>query len=217
MNRFSAVSVLTVLALAGVASAQSFTVSHGATDCFSLSSIDPLPTPSDGLLTHLGSPPLRVYDELGVDKGFADTFSGLPSGIVSASLDIVVKPAGFGHNDSFNIRFANASGVLVGPSYGQYFGPGNGNTTWLMQPATATWWGFNYSDVCGYTITMDLANMPGTGANLLPTINGLGFFDVWMQDDTAIDSMTLRYQVPAPGSAALLALGGLVAARRRRR
>lgn len=216
MNRLFCAPAVVVLALAGVASAQSFTVTHGVTDCFAASPVDPLPTPSAGLLTYLGGPTVRVFDELGVNKGFADTISGLPSGIVSASLEIVVKPVGYATNDTFNIRFTNSSGSLIGPTWGQYFGPGNSNSTWLMQPATSVWTNLNYAATCGYTITMDLANMPGTGANLLPTINALGFFDVWMQDDTAIDSMTLRYQVPAPGSAALLALGGLVAIRRRR-
>src|SRR5207249_4038232 len=43
----------------------------------------------------------------------------------------------------------------------------------------------------GEIVVLDLANMPGTGANLLPQLNQYGFLDFICEDDTAIDYLSL--------------------------
>ncbi len=84
-------------------------------------------------------------------------------------------------------------------------------------------WGNGITDLNGGTwstgedaiFEIPLDNLPNTGQNIVPDINAAGYLDVWVADDTGVDWIELT--IPAPGSIALLGLGGLANLRRRRR
>lgn len=171
----SVLKLSTVLALAwsGAAGAQTFT--QGVTDNFTLPT-EPV-SPSPGLQTWVAAnysiPGIRQFDEQGADRYFATTFSNLTTGgrICGATLRMTVRSGG--SNDSMGLWFVNPSGAFAAPGWGESLT--NLGIPWLSTGVVA----------------LNLASLPGTGTNLLPTLNAQGYLDVIVQDDSAVDSATL--------------------------
>ncbi len=131
---------------------------------------------------------------------FGYTFENLPTLRPGANLRIRLRAMsdnGFSYNDSMNLQYTgdgDSSSFLWGTSIAALDGGA---------------WDFGETAI----FTLDLGNLGGL--DIIGDINTAGYLDVFVQDDTAIDWIKLT--VPAPGTASLLALGGMVAMRRRRR
>ncbi|WP_231953894.1 choice-of-anchor Q domain-containing protein [Pirellulimonas nuda] len=123
--------------------------------------------PSAGLLqiaSNLGAT-VAGYDSNSVDRFFIDTFYGLPTGIISATVRIGLRSNGGGSsNDTIGLGVFSSAGVLVDPQ--AYF-----SASLNSLPA-------------GPIKTISLP------ATMLPFLNG-GQLDVSVQDDTAVDFVEL--------------------------
>ena len=146
----------------------------------------------------------------------AHTFSALPAGIISATLELTVRASTangietdgifLSFVDSFTTDFAEA--VVWGRSFGPYLNP----------PASSP---FTESDPTGLiggwtagrqaTIQLDLAALPlasGGTLNIIPWLNSHRFLDVSVGDETAVDYMRLSIgtveNVPEPSMPLLL-------------
>jgi hypothetical protein len=154
------------------AQAQVFT--SGSADNFAA---PPEPSsPSAGLLTWISAnypvPGSRQYDEAHADQYFATTFSGVTKrgSICAASLRLTVRNGHY--NDGIGLWFIGPNGTSVANGWGSdlaSLGAAVGTTQ---------------------TLVLNLAALPGA-IDLLPTLNSQGFLDVILQDDTAVDSITL--------------------------
>jgi hypothetical protein len=171
----SALKLSTVLALAwsGAAGAQTYT--QGIADNFNLPT-EPV-SPSPGLQTWVSNnysiPGIRPFDYQGNDRYFATTFPNLKANgrICGATLRMTVRNGD--SNDSMGLLFINSSGGVVDPGWGA-------SLISLGIPLGGT-----------STLSLNLASLPGTGMNLLPTLNTLGSLDVIVQDDSAVDFAAL--------------------------
>ena len=95
----------------------------------------------------------------------------------------------------------------------QYTGDGNSlDTLWIENMPVLN--GGSWTQGESVIFDLDLGNLPG-GVNIIDEINAAGYLDVIVGDDTSVDWIELT--IPAPGTASLLALGGVAAMRRRRR
>ncbi len=130
---------------------------------------------------------------------FGYTFENLPTLNAGATLEIrlrAMSDSGFSYNDSINLQYTgdgDSSSFLWGTSIAALDGGA---------------WDFGETAI----FTLDLGNLGGL--DITGDINTAGYLDVFMQDDTSVDWM--RLTVPTPGTASLLALGGVMAMRRRR-
>ncbi|MDC0711909.1 hypothetical protein POL68_25805 [Stigmatella sp. ncwal1] len=161
---------LLVVSWTGLAHAQ-VTFTGGISDNFAAPT-EPV-SPSAGLLTwiannyaYAGS---RAYDQTGSDRYFATTFTGLRRAgtICGGSLRITVRNGDA--NDSLNLWFTNSAGQIGSPSWGSSLAS-------LGVPVNATG-----------TIGVNLASLPG----FIAAINTNGFLDVVVQDDSAVDFISL--------------------------
>ena len=150
----------------------------------------PVPSsPSAGLLTRLtnaGVSSFKKFDQCAVDSYLAHTFTNLPGCITAATLTMRLKPCGGNcENDAVNLSFTSTGGTLLTTdgNWTSYLGSGNASA------------GLETNDWCNYTsgavITLDLANLPASGLNLLPFLNQYGFLDFTEQDDTGVDYLQL--------------------------
>ncbi|MDQ7014410.1 MAG: hypothetical protein Q9O74_11010 [Planctomycetota bacterium] len=149
------------------------------------------PMPFDADLFNEGPPDGPANWEFGY------TFENLPTLHPGAKVRIHLKSLGDSYNDSIHLQYTgNGSSFssLWGSSIDTLYG--------------GAWYG-------GATAVFDipLDNLPG-GGNIIGNINAVGYLDVYVQDDTAVDWIELT--IPAPGTASLLGLGAVVAMRRRR-
>jgi hypothetical protein len=147
----------------------------------------------------------REFDEQTSDKNllhYFDLSSPLAAGkIVSATLETRLRATG-AYNDGF---------LLGLPSNGDYWygriGKNNQNNINFL---TDTW---TYGQ--DQNFSLDLSNLPtfdGSGKDLLPMLNQIGFLDIEIQDDTTVDYLKLTVEtkpVPEPTSVAGLAVLGL--------
>ncbi|AKF86719.1 hypothetical protein MFUL124B02_31810 [Myxococcus fulvus 124B02] len=167
-------SMLALLALTwgGAARAQTFT--HGIADNFTLPT-EPV-SPSTGMLNYIAAnytyPGSRPFDDTSIDRWFATTFTNLRrlGPICGASLRMQVRNGDF--NDSMGLLFMGPTGTQVATGWGA-------SLTSLGIPFGSTG-----------TVSLNLASLPG-GVNLIPTLNAQGFVDVFAQDDSAVDFVTL--------------------------
>jgi uncharacterized repeat protein (TIGR01451 family) len=113
--------------------------------------------------------------------------------ICGAELEIRMKPSGtsLDYDDRFTLRFHGADDAS---GWGRYIGSGNGEPGLLDYK-------WNTSNTSGETVTLDLAALPeadGTTTSLIDEINDVGFVDVYIQDDTAVDfaELTVEYCCP---------------------
>ncbi|MGL4398831.1 MAG: PEP-CTERM sorting domain-containing protein [Luteolibacter sp.] len=148
----------------------------------------------------------------------AHTFSTLPTGIVSATLEVSVRASSANgiETDGIFLSFVDSAttdfseAVVWGRSFGPYLNP----------PASSS---FTESDPTGLlggwaagqqaTILIDLAAVPlasGGTLNFIPWLNSYQFLDVTVGDETAVDYMKLSVttveNVPEPSSPMLLGI-----------
>ncbi len=152
-------------------------------------------SPSSEFLAFLGSP-APVFDQTNSNRRFGHTFTGLPTGIVGATLTTRLRALTTvdATNDSLHLEFS------PGPVFA---------------------WGRNLNSLTGKTwsspdqhdLVLDLAALPPSGAGVTDVLAALadGDLDVFVQDDTAVDFVTLRvehYPPPPPCAAPPWGLGG---------
>ncbi len=156
------------------------TVAVGLTDAFAA----PTDATSRGAQLSAAFPAVawKDLDDLHSNRWIGHTFGNLTGNVVQARLEATLRPhQDIPHNDSLNL------GLNPGPTFAFSTPirnlPGAGGI-WTNNPPT--------------TFLLDLAALPG-GANLLPKINADDRLDFVVQDDTAADSLRLRYRTcPAP-------------------
>lgn len=209
-----------------VARAATFTMQFGKMDDFELPYDEPTTPRTEAIdefysiIPQCGQSPiptnyverckLRQFDEVGLDKDLLHSFdlsSALASGeIVSATLETRLKTIG-GYNDGFLLGlFSHGEGDYW------YARIGQNNYNLGIPSLTPTW---TYGQVEDFNL--DLSNLPSLTlqkGNLLPMLNEVGFLDVRIQDDTAVDYLKLTVEtkkvetVPEPGTIAGLAVLG---------
>ncbi|MCY1017719.1 hypothetical protein [Pyxidicoccus sp. MSG2] len=168
---FSLVALLAV-AWSGTAHAQTYT--HGTADGFAAPT-EPV-SPSSGMLAYIAAgylyPGSRDFDDLGIDRWFATTFTNLRNNgpICGATLRMTVQNQSL--NDSMGMMFMGPSGTPLATGWGA-------SLSSLGVPSGTTG-----------TINLNLASLPG-GVNLIPTLNAQGFVDIFVQDDSGVDFVTL--------------------------
>ncbi len=128
--------------------------------------------------------PLRGFDEGGIDKGFGHTFVDLPSGICGAVVTLKLHAESFGSSND-TVRFQ-----LVDPNDTEGF-------LWRKVIANIIGsWDIGQEAV----LVLDLANLvPGLNGNtnIVPSLAG-GTLDVVIEDDTAVDYITLETCTACP-------------------
>ncbi|PYJ03015.1 MAG: hypothetical protein DME25_13930, partial [Verrucomicrobia bacterium] len=138
--------------------------------------------PSADLQARVG-PNTKDFDDCTVNRWVAHTFPNLPPCITSAKLTVALKPCGdICENDAIGVWFTTTSGASTS-DWTSRIGT-DGSTPGLFSD---NW----CNHTAGEVVMLDLSNMPGTGANLLPALNGYGFMDFVCEDDTAVDYLIL--------------------------
>lgn len=158
----------------------------GRADSFSTANGTEAPAPSSGLRAWVSSvyvdPAIRNYDSSVIDRFFAHTFGGLAhlqsaypyhsvylcGGNLRARLK--VSPTG-GNNDVIGLPFVDASGAAL---------PGFWGTSLAALGAT----GDN-------TVNIDLLQASTGSVFTLAEISSRRYLDVYVQDDTMVDYLTL--------------------------
>lgn len=120
-------------------------------------------------------------DDCTLDRGWGNTFASLPPGIVKADFNIRMKPcAGGASNDGMGFDLLNQGAPeAFSRSFNINLLPGAGGT-WISNALT----NFNFN--LGATVPSTVC-----GSNLLGDF-GDRTFDVYVQDDTGVDSARLR-------------------------
>lgn len=119
----------------------------------------------------------KSFDSTQSNRLFGHTFTNLPPNIVRAQLTLRMRPhADIPTNDALHLGL-DADGSLT---YGIRISalPEAGGT-WNPQSNSAT------------TFVLDLSDLPGTGADLVPKVALERTLDVLTQDDTAVDYLEL--------------------------
>ena len=230
----SALSIILLTMMPEVANAGTFTFVGGNMDDFNTTDGLEQSSPSNGsvirlinrLKNHCDNTPqrceIRNFDEHTFDRNFLHTFNfaNLAGTITSADLEIRVIGSGSSliKNDTIGLYFVDSEGNLVPEGdptrWGRFFGSGN-NLDGLLN----TMWRGGSDE----TFFFNLANLPLApkqdpnliSMNLLPTLNSLGFLDIEVGDDTAVDYIKLTITtdsetIPEPTSTlSLLTLGTL--------
>lgn len=228
----SVLSIILLTMMPEVAKASTFTFVGGNMDGFDTTDGLEESSPSNGSVINLidlfdsfgincNSNPrceIKNFDDNRFDKDFLHTFNfaNLAGTITSADLEIRVR--GNGSNDTIILYFVDSEGNRVpeGPpiSWSRFFGSGNRSDGLL----NTSWTGGRDE-----TFFFDLAALPVAPQqdpnldpiNFLPIINSLGFLDIRVQDDTAVDYIKLTITtdsetIPEPTSTlSLLTLGTL--------
>lgn len=124
--------------------------------------------------------PWKDLDDSRSNRHMGHTFANLPANIVAAELEIRLKPhRDVPENDSLNLGLTPPSSFSFSRSL-----------------ATLTGTGWHDGDAAA-TVTLNLAALPG-GVNLLSKINADHRLDVYVQDDSAVDYLRLRYRTCPP-------------------
>ena len=164
-----------------------YTFRSGYMDNFgSAPPIDPFPSATSAFVANIdavySTPPKKGFDDATVNRFFLQSFTGLPSNIVKAELEIRMSPdAGGTSNDSIHFDFPpfNAPSFTWGQNI-RNLHPGG---TWDTGQGA-------------YTFTLDLCNLPagaaGQPTNLLGLINANHSLHIMVQDDTNVDYIKLR-------------------------
>jgi hypothetical protein len=147
--------------------------------------------PSPGLVARLTGAglPLKGFDDCAINRGVAHTFLLQPNCVVTAArMTMRLKACGSQcDNDSIGLSFTDAAGTLLPGSWGRYLGDGN--------PSAGLLPGNWCTNTAGVTLTFDLSALPLAGGgtmDLLPDLNLNGFVDFTMQDDSAVDFLSLE-------------------------
>jgi hypothetical protein len=122
----------------------------------------------------------RVFDETGIDRALAHSFTGLGTDICAASLEFRVRADGsLSDNDSIRLAYTGNDTVADGFVY------------WVtLRLLTGSTW-LPGSD---RVFTLDLANLPvygGFPTNILSELQD-GELEILVEDDTSVDYAVLR-------------------------
>jgi hypothetical protein len=162
-----------------------FAIPVEVSDGFSLP--DTAPASPSSELTTAFSGPFRKFDQIIPNRQFGHTFTGLPPNILDAELEIGLR-AGFGYsvNDALYLEFLNPSfrwakrisDLPPNP-------PGSGTPIGSWFAGTSQ------------VFVLDLDDLPPSTASVTSVIGDMadGDLDVYIQDDTAVNYMILRYKV----------------------
>lgn len=128
--------------------------------------------------------PHRQFDDKAINRVFGHTFTDLPGNIQAATLEIRMFAGGSSlvSNDAIHLERTGINDAFS--SWGM------GLTALFGQPWIAG------SD---QTFNLDLANLPPDGqgdTSIISFMNADNALDVYVQDDTAVDYMTLTVTVP---------------------
>lgn len=154
----------------------------GFNDAFDPVNVDPAPSSSSNLQTilnnYLGG--TRDFDDLSSNKVFGHTFTGLPSGIVAATLNVHLQARpDIPTNDAIHIEIVSMQ--LSSFIWGSHLS--------ALPEAGGTW---NVGQDAWFTLDLSaLPNADGSFTNALPSINSDQALDVYIQDDTAVDVLIL--------------------------
>lgn len=158
----------------------------GQADDFDVGDGAESPSPSPDLLAWINTnypiPGVRDYDEGAIDHVFGHTFTDLapPSGYAICGAQVTLRVRCIGGNDTVNLHFTDADGFDPTQAWSYSL-----NTAPLDVPCDGT---------TAAVVTLDLSNLPpadGAASSLLPGLNAHGFLDVIVQDDTAVDFVSL--------------------------
>ena len=137
--------------------------------------------------------PTREYNEMSTDVWFANTFSNLNkknTEILGLTLEISLKPVqteySINFNDTISIAFMGDNCKQLHSGWFRQIGTSK-NISGILDKSWAS-----YPD--GYTISLDFSALPeidGTFTNLLDSVNQNGFFDLMVQNDTAVENIRL--------------------------
>ncbi|MCP3064059.1 hypothetical protein LXT21_35310 [Myxococcus sp. K38C18041901] len=170
-------SLLALFAITWSGTAHAQTYTHGVADYFAAPT-EPV-YPSQGVLNHIASgyvtPGSRPFDDASMNRWLATTFTTLRrnGNICGATLQMTVANLDYAtDNDAMGMMFLDPAGAPLTGGWSE-------SLTNLGIPVGSTG-----------TINLNLASLPG-GVNLIPTLNSLGYVDVFVQDDSAVDFITL--------------------------
>lgn len=129
-------------------------------------------TPRAGFAAWLAGPPAdKGYDNTTVNRQFGTTFQNLPCGIATARLEVVMRAeCDVSSNDSIALMFNGTS------------------FDWGYSIATLN--GGLWDCPMNNSFSLDLSTLPG-GVNLLPALNANRYLDLYVQDDTTVESARL--------------------------
>ncbi len=149
------------------------TFTAGMADAFTLPT-EPA-SPSAELLAFLATSPPLAFDEQSINRHFGHTFTGLPPGIIGAKLTLRVRALSSASNDGMALE------LMSGPSF-----------AWSRTFAALSGLTWNSPDEA--LLTLDLANLPPSGTGVTDILAALadGDLDVYMQDDTSPDFLSLE-------------------------
>jgi len=150
------------------------TITLGTKDCFTLP--EEASTRSAQLNAKYPGVNWKNFDSFAQDRPFGASFMKLPKNLTCAVLEITMRPGA--SSLTTNDAIAAVLGTNGAFAWSSYIGGGLGSS---LTPAP-----WHNQAGCGQTFTIDL------GA-YLPTINALNQVDVYVQDDTAVDYVSLTY------------------------
>ncbi len=135
------------------------------------------------------------FDVLGSNQSICHTFSGLPSNIAAATLQVRLRAASNGAcDDSLALQ-------VIGPGFVWDRRIGTGGDPQFQCDDTAGLLGCPWTPGRTRTICLDLAALPnadGTTTNLLAYVNATRQLDVRVEDDTGVDYARLWYTMCPP-------------------
>lgn len=157
----------------------------GVTDSFSAANGAENASPSQGLLTLMQAVPPVRFDGTAIDSPFGHTFV-LPQTKCVVSANVVYRarpisnnPSPGSRNDTFRLGFVNPAGQLTGSQFTMFFGSGNSAQALLPN----LWQPSNYPSGTSGNVSF--------GTLLLIDLQAKRFLDVHIQDDSAVDSVSL--------------------------
>lgn len=143
-----------------------------------------------------------------IDRPIPHTFTGLPSSIIAATLELRVRGGNADvSTDGIILSFVDAAtpDYLDDMVYARTFGRFDSSTNlFASDPGLLT--SGTWSSGHDVTFTLDLANLTtadGGTLNLLPDLNANGFLDVLVGDETGVDYMLLSVTVREPATLSL--------------
>ncbi|MCP5145157.1 MAG: hypothetical protein H6978_10135 [Gammaproteobacteria bacterium] len=216
-----------------VTNVQAASLTAGIEDNFALPS-EPA-TPSAAMLTALqGFAEFAGVSDFDLNGGInngqsnvqvAHTFTGLPGGIISATLTLSLRAGTdtFAISDGIALSFIQPgqTDYLANIAYSRLFGAdGAGSILFdANDPGLLTSGQWVPGSQAMFTLNLAALPLAGGGTlNLLPMLNSFGFLDVNISDDTAVDFMRLEVTpVPLPAAILPMVSGVLLLGFKRRR
>jgi len=160
----------------------------GVNDCYKTGN-ETAPVPKSATLLSLPGP-WKLFDEPTAGKRFGASFMGMKNNVQCAQLWMRMQPncrrSNSPLNDTLSLGFTNHPPGLPQAAWTNYIGGGNVSpglitSLWCQQTG------------CVRLFSLDLANLPNGGANLLPLINSQHRLDILVEDSTTVDYAQLCY------------------------